>query len=121
MPKNTFLSNLLETCKTTLLGCCRGTPLENLEAKLPDIVSYVNYFFTKNSTLKLVHMSATDLQLWSRQTGTKLGVITFYLKELAFELHYTPVGAEKIVLGSFNPMKPSNRIAPILVKLLSDL
>ena len=120
MLKSTFLFKLLETCKT-MVGCCRGTPLENLEAKLPDIVSYINYYFSKHNIPKLINMSDTDLQLWSRQTAAKLGIITFYSKELEFELHYTPVGAEKLVLGSFNPMKPRNRIAPILVKLLLDL
>lgn len=120
MLKNTFLFKLLETCKITL-GCCRGTPLENLDAKLPDIVSYVNYYFIKNNAQKILHISDIDLQLWSKQTGKKLGIITFYLKNQEFELQYTAMDSEKIVLCSFNPMKPSNRIAPILVKSLSDL
>lgn len=120
MLKNTFLSKLVKTCKTTL-GCCRGTPLENLDAKLPDIVSYVNYYFIKNNTQKILHISDVDLQLWSKQTTKKLGVITFHLKDQEYELHYTPTDLEKRVLCSINPMKPSNRIAPILVKSLSDL
>lgn len=120
MLKTTFLSNFLESCKTKL-SCCRGTPQENIEAKLLDVVSYINYYFDKNKSQRLLHITETSLQLWSRQTSTLMGNLSFHAKNTDFELHYQGIDATKTNLGTFNPFKPSNRIASTIVNLLSGL
>ena len=120
MLKISFLSNLIETCKE-IMGCCRGTPLENLDSKLLDIVSYINYYFGKGDSSKLLIVTETGLQLWSKQTGKLVGNISFHANNREFEIHYTSVGGSKKTLGSFDPFKPSSKIAPIVVNLLSDI
>lgn len=114
-----FISNILKNCKS-LLSCCRGTPQDMLEAKLPDIISLSNYLFGESSIPLLISFTDSGLEVFSRETYNLRGILFFVQAKDNFSVLYSPIDRISVKICDINPNKSSKSIAYTLVATIPN-
>lgn len=115
-----MLKSILITKIINKITCCRGTPKEYFEAKLLDIISYINRNL-RNKDIMLHITDSSDIELWSKTASSKLGNLNFSVKDDYVSLTVEFIGGRKFLLGSFDPKTSSKSIADLFTPHLSTL